>query len=134
MRTFLRTIRLSSPSDRDLRRVVAKQQRAGGKRHRVRVGRNVKMDSRERARGKQRRPCCRRGVRPAAMRDFWSIACEVVTIVASNVRSGYSGSSSVAFMPSFSRSRIGFRHGNINPHLMNVGDREQRPRHRSSPP
>ncbi len=41
-------------------------------------------------------------------RDFLSIACEVVSIVASNLRSGYSGSWSVAFMPSFNSAEYDF--------------------------
>src|SRR5208282_5471744 len=50
---FLEGDTVVKPDRRDLRRIVAKEQRAGGDPQRVRIGRDFKMDSRERTWGEK---------------------------------------------------------------------------------
>ena len=53
MRTFLRRHLVVKADRRNLQGVVAIHQRAGGNRQSVRIGRDFKMNARERARGEQ---------------------------------------------------------------------------------
>ena len=124
IRTSFEDDAVVKPDGRDLGRVVAKQQRVGGEGHCVWIRRNPKMDARERA--WRKRAVLVVGEELDQQRSRFLVDRVRGRIDRGVERAiGILGQLESRLHAVLHDSRVGLRHRNVDPHLMNVGDCKQ---------